>query len=455
MNLKPWSTLAIDTCEILAARGNTNLEAVLELAGDLKKELRKLGNRVNGVEESANELTASVLEDVEQVLRTIDDLVPFLQLALQSCGAQLTGALPSSISPSRLLQASTAVALASSRFQAHKTFGPIQPPDPVQVGPSFPARVYSLFQSSARAKGAADWTWKEDYAKASVTVQRVPADLQNLTEDERASAEAAPLRSRISYELLVTEDLNDGRYHDELEGVSVTPGEMVPGRKIRIPVADLHRLYYSRSGELLNIDTKSLKADPSPVLVVKIVKGARVVSAQGNEDGTPLRLQDSGSRVEYLAFELYREEDTAESEEEEEDIEGEEEEAEDTRSDQDKRVKDCYYPASNPPPAIGLLSVLEYILRLTALEVSEQRPHLDVPDEKLNLYLSNEADAMKSRERDYGRTETALVPSNSLRKSIVGSSVGVESPLARRPGQTRFMDRLLGSKSSESGDKSE
>lgn len=135
---------AIDTCEIVAARGNTSLEAVLPLAAGLSEELSKLGDIAETGKSAAGQqqVTASVLEHVERVIATIDDLVPFLQLALQSCGARVSSSLPTSISPGRLLQASSAVSLAASRFAAHSQFGPVQPPGPVQVCVNDPVRTY-------------------------------------------------------------------------------------------------------------------------------------------------------------------------------------------------------------------------------------------------------------------------------------------------------------------------
>ncbi|TPX55651.1 hypothetical protein PhCBS80983_g05131 [Powellomyces hirtus] len=442
-------TPAIDTCEILATRGNTTLEAALELSGELRKSLKKIGDRVNAADGSVTDgrdivgqqaLTAEVLEDIEAVLTVINDLVPFLQLALQNSGASLGGNMPSSVSPSRLLQASTAVALAGGRFAAHKQFGPTQPPDPVQVGPSFPVRVYSQFQSSSRAKGLSDLTWKEDHAKASVIVQRINA----------GSGDA----SRRAYDLVILEDLNDGRFHDEDNKdtpIQTNEDGVRPGRTTRISVTDIQKLYYTRSGELLNIDAKA------PVMVVKIDKEAHAPSSlvpAGNV--TPLRAKEK-STAEWLAFELCQEEDGLTGSDESDISDDESSGASASPTKKLVQRPSSGTAAINPKIPIGLLSLLEYILRLCTLEVSEQRSHLETPDEKLMLYMTNELRSRTQRgdnrpgSTDLAASTTSGGPSNSARRT---SSV-TDSPLARKAGtgSTRFIDRLMRSGSGELGEK--
>ncbi|KAI9099513.1 RanGTP-binding protein-domain-containing protein [Phlyctochytrium arcticum] len=447
-------TPAIDMCEIVAARGNTGLEAVLTLSSELKRDLNKLGSSIHGddSEENNAQMTTTVLREVEDLIKAIDDLVPYIQLAIASCGVSVQNTIPDSVSPSRLLQASTAVALASGRYQAHKNFGATQPPEPVQVGPRFPVRVYSLFQSSARAKGVSDWTWKEDYAKASVTVQRVPTEISNLNDDDATSAAAAPLRSRIAYELWMVEDLNDGRYHEETEGKTLQPDEMVPGKKVRIPATDIQRLYYTRSGNLLNIDAKA------PVMVLKVVRGGRPTPSSQSQGATPARNQDN-SRIEYLAFELYQPDteneeagDSGEDEQEDSDssIEGDGSDTDGagkalTKAPSPRRQRQQRSYISGAIP-IGLLSVLEYILRLSALEVSEQRSHLDVPDEKLNMYLSSDVgggNQARNSLANLAMSGQPLSSASSKKLPSTSGSSGLDSPLNRKPGGTRFLDRLL------------
>ncbi|KAI8818781.1 RanGTP-binding protein-domain-containing protein [Fimicolochytrium jonesii] len=441
-------TPAIDTCEILAAKGNTSLEGILHLSGELKKRLRKLGERVqidtadstNGEQGGADqqkEFAAEVLKDVEEVLKTIDNLVPFLQLALQNSGASLGGGLGGSTSPGRLLQASTAVALASGRFVAHSQFGPTQPPDPVQVGSPFPVRVYSLFQSSARAKGLSDFTWREDFAKATVTVQRISATASRTK------------TSWIAYNLVITEDLNDGRYHEGVDVSKCKMTDVIPGRVNRISVTDLKKLYYSRSGLLLNIDAKS------PVLVVKLDSDAVPVVGAGDASGgsnTPVRAKERAG-AEYLALELFHD-DSHHKPDSDSDLSDSDEDAEEhtdtgspTKPSNPKSANDATTTTTTtPPPERVHLSVLEYILRLATLEVSEQRSHLEVSDEKLNLYLANEV-RRSSRGGDDGAVGGNGTGGMSSQQPPRRHS-GQDSPLARKAGGGRtllgdtFVERL-------------
>ncbi|CAJ0766545.1 21752_t:CDS:2, partial [Entrophospora sp. SA101] len=67
------------------------------------------------------------------------------------------------------------------------------------------------------------------------------------------------------YELVLIEDLNDGRYHDEfdiedpkkqkeIKSKLEQPNVSIPGKIKRIPVTSISRLFYNSSGSLLNIE---------------------------------------------------------------------------------------------------------------------------------------------------------------------------------------------------------
>ncbi|KAJ3018071.1 hypothetical protein HKX48_003181 [Thoreauomyces humboldtii] len=457
-------TPAIDTCEILAARGSTTLEAVLLLANDLRVSLAQMGQRAASATVSDSTalavssgptpagdqlspqtaLTAKLIADVKSVLAQITDLVPFLTLSLQNSGAHLSARLPDSISPSRLLQASTALALASSRYDSHRHFGPTQPPNPVQVGRAFPVRVYSLFRSSARAKGRSDATWKEDHPKASVTVERVTGSSKN-----------------IAYELVIAEDLDDGRVHDDDE-----QGTKAVAKIRRVDLTALRKVYYSRSGELLNIDGAK-----APVMVVKLDDGGgpsgashstTTVAILGTPDRRPHSASSSGE-AEYLAFELIQEEDEGPSDDEDDsESDSDEESRAASPIPSSKRGKSTQVVPLQPPRTptttpVALLSTLEYVLRLATLEVSEQRSHLETPDEKLALYLSEELTGGKRRKSDTMDSDARGVESHRDRMML-----GVEnSPLARKAGGAlgrtsgsgtpSFVDRLRDSAAREAG----
>ncbi|KAJ3164368.1 hypothetical protein HDU88_005466 [Geranomyces variabilis] len=435
-------TPSIDTCEILAARGNTSLEPVLELAEDLRRSLRVVSDRVTDADPACldggadvagrNALTVEVLEDVTRVLAAIDNLVPFLNLALQNSGTSIgdggAAAVVGGVSPSRLLQASTAVALADGRFYSHTQFGPNRPPQPVKVGQDFPVRVYSLFQSSARAKGLSDVTWKEDHAKANVCVQRCHG------------SESV----KIAYDLVITPDRDDGRFHDEKEEgiVSAT----------RISISDLRKVFYSRSGSLLNHSD----ARGAPVLVLKVEKDSAPLPSSGSE--TPRA--KSAAATEWLAFELWLDDDEGRyddstSDESDSDVEGTGSSPTSARpvtptEPPSQALSTHRQPApAQHKPSLGMLSTLELILRLTAMEISEQRSHLETTDEKLMLYLTNELRGSNRSGQSSGIASQAQLgpPSGTVSSGVRRRSGGggvVDSPLARKAGfsDSPLFDRL-------------
>lgn len=79
------------------------------------------------------------IEEIKGFIRSVDEIVPYLQLSL-SITAQSTQ-LTSKVSPSRLLQA-------SNSFRSSEKL----------VGPQFLVKLYTLFGGSARSKNVADWT---------------------------------------------------------------------------------------------------------------------------------------------------------------------------------------------------------------------------------------------------------------------------------------------------------
>ena len=59
-----------------------------------------------------------VLADMGHLLNRIEDAVPFISLAIAASGVNLSSTLPASISPSRLLQASTLLSAGDAAFRA-------------------------------------------------------------------------------------------------------------------------------------------------------------------------------------------------------------------------------------------------------------------------------------------------------------------------------------------------
>jgi len=117
---------------------------------------------------------------------------------------------------------------------------------PTQVGPTFIVKFYSIFTAHSRVASVKDIQWKEEYAKCRVSVVRVPSRAHHKDGEtsRRASTDVGfNFMEGYEYELRLTEDLDDGRYHEELEGWSrrktqaiVAEKGYIEGRVRHIPV---------------------------------------------------------------------------------------------------------------------------------------------------------------------------------------------------------------------------
>ncbi|KAJ2449731.1 Ran-specific GTPase-activating protein 30, partial [Coemansia sp. RSA 2336] len=288
-------TPAIDLIDIISARGHSTMSSVLHLTMSLRQDILAFSAKLVKLDQMLNELgplkqppqknepslvslfrrtqtpeaqsngigvlNDSIVADLRMLLRKIDDAVPLLNLALATSGAHLGSALPTDISPSRLMQASALISRAGLWFDVCQ-------PDPdcaseVMVGQPYSLRLYSLFLGSVRPKSKQDFTWKEEFAKCQVALWRVSS---------RSSADV--LTDDICYELRILEDQNDGRYHEE--NVDSQPAwiakmksklavDVRPGRSIKIQLKDIAGLHYTSAGSLLNIEESR-----SPVLVLSV-----------------------------------------------------------------------------------------------------------------------------------------------------------------------------------------
>ncbi|KAK7205573.1 RanGTP-binding protein-domain-containing protein, partial [Myxozyma melibiosi] len=420
-------TPSIDLIQLLNARGYTLLQSTVSLTRELRDEINEFDEKM----EHANQRMAlaksaaekqKTYKEVEQymlnLLQRIDESVQLLQLAITTSGANVTATLPDMVSPARLLQAAMFLLVADSAY----TRAPTQRH---QVGPTFSLKLYTIFYGTARNPHTTtngDITWKEEHAKCFVEIFRYMAD--NL---------------KYRYELVITENLDDGRYHEELENPGAgspvpekdSQGGGIRGKSRTIPLSIVTRLFFSASGRLLDIEEAV-----SPVLVVKLNKAFLHRSpyymfegeeesesegemsegdGEGGDEDMDARRVDLPSNTEWLAFELYTEED---EEEEEEEVEGDEWEDEDEveeggisggKSREGKRTSllgdnslaAAFSRLSLSKEGMGTtgapfeasansLSLLEYIIRLAALQTNDQSSVFSISDERISLYLRDD-----------------------------------------------------------------
>ncbi|CUM66344.1 uncharacterized protein PRCAT00004007001 [Priceomyces carsonii] len=332
-------SVSIELIRLAAARGNTSLEYTLTLINDLNNEFEMFDDTVeaitNGLNNS-NEMDSvkKVEKYMEDLLSQINESIPILNLSLVTCGVSLNGNLPGSISPGRLLQASNYLVKSNENFNGS---------DPIRVGPSFDMVFYTVFYNPSRLKYINEEdneyvdeltciSWKEQFARSVVTILREPN--KNDPVDYR-------------YLLQIEEDFNDSRYHDEDSTPQV--------RKIDIDT--ISRLFFSASGKLLRLENRS-----SSVLTVKLI--------------------DNDNKEEWIALgeiKVGEFDDQLDTEEEDDD--------DDDDDDENQHGGSKERSSSNKANS---LSLLEYLIRLTKVQLSEQKSVLEVTDEKLSIYLKDE-----------------------------------------------------------------
>lgn len=469
---------AIDLVEIISARGNTSLESALTLTKAIRHDIEFLGVRLSNLSDEGggrkrpkgqDEIKA-VVQDIKELLEKIEDAVPFISLAVTTSGVELSSNLPHNVSPSRLLQASTLLTAGDTAYA-------IRPFNSAQIGTTFTLSLYMLFAGHSHRLehiSARDLTWKEVIYKCRVKLQRIP--VVHDESDDGYSPKHMNARAKIDeyyYELCLIEDLDDGRVH-ELEELGQQLGSFEDvsnaGLRTRIPVHEISKLFYTNSGTLLGIEDSN-----SPVLLIKRQIGAphprklmdkiqayhnECEDSEGEEndggyaldtgEGGPTRAEDGpilpeeyelprNLDPEWLAFEIFTEsndeagaEENSSSEyDSEEDVS---EQNASTPPTQHPCVRSVVATSSQGGSDIGLgytapsrpynsqnvrsnLSVLECLLRLTALQNYQQTSHLTVHDELLNLFLSDHtlSGSRENRqlERDNARGRIGFDPFSS------------------------------------------
>ncbi|KAJ6188424.1 hypothetical protein N7519_003332 [Penicillium mononematosum] len=406
---------AIDMIELIAARGNTSLESAVALTKSLRWDIQALGQRL-GKAAASEELRRKgasspkdqansekeiklIIKDIKKLLARIEDAVPLMNLAITTSGAKLSTNLPATVSPSRLLQASTFLTAGDTQYS-------MSPSQAVQVGPTFTLSMYMLFASHLRPhdeESVREATWKEVMHKARLKLRRVPiASLQSPGQRPRTKLPGPAGADEYAYQVLIIEDLDDGRVHtiDEndpqpqnYEGVSTA------GIREILPIHQISKIFYADTGRILNISTEG--ETNNPVLLLKRDLNAlpprRMMEREEVEEDFP----------------------QAESEEEPEDEEQAQLDAQlngeynrETSSfdhlHEDSIPEEWRTFVSLPSPLNQSflsaaaattvsnphfenirtsLSLLETLLRLTSLQQFQQQSHLSISDELLNFFL--------------------------------------------------------------------
>ncbi|KAK4635783.1 Ran-specific GTPase-activating protein 30 [Fulvia fulva] len=283
---------SIDMIELIAARGNTSLESAVSLTKDIRYEIQKLGKRLQDAandeellrhrsnkaksrEDTSQELKGCI-DHIKLLLARIEDAVPLINLAITTSGVNLSTKLSGTISPSRLLQASTFLTSADSQYSTNVTMRQ-------QVGSTYVLTLYMLFAGHATRPvtehGVRETTWKEVIHKARVKLWRIPLEQlytlpgEHTQADGHDAANTIPgdaKASEFAYQLSIVEDLDDDRHHNpEDEGHSPGPVDDVLEAGIRdvIPIHEISKIFYADTGKILNIGGDGDAY--SPVLLLK------------------------------------------------------------------------------------------------------------------------------------------------------------------------------------------
>ncbi|KAH6679405.1 RanGTP-binding protein-domain-containing protein [Halenospora varia] len=277
---------AIDMIDLISARGNTTLESAATLTKELRWDIQSLGARLEkaaAAEETSRKQSTKakskaahaieirgIIKDIRKLLAKIEDNVSLLNLAITTSGASLSTSLPATVSPSRLLQASTFLTAGDTQYS-------MNPGIPVQVGPTFKMSLYMLFAGHAHrahdTRSMREMTWKEVIYKAQLKLLRTPL---HSTPDMKSSSGTEPLMSgdgkanEYAYHIEIIEDLDDDRVHSfEDEDVQPGPYGGVPLAGIRenLPIHQICKIFYADTGKILNIGNAG-EAN-SPVLLLK------------------------------------------------------------------------------------------------------------------------------------------------------------------------------------------
>ncbi|KAJ5634406.1 hypothetical protein N7528_002248 [Penicillium herquei] len=274
---------SIDMIELIAARGNTSLESAVALTKSLRWDIQALGQRLARAASSGESMrkssrsskdrsgidveVKSIIKDIKNLLLRIEDAVPLMNLAITTSGAKLSTNLPSTVSPSRLLQASTFLTAGDTQYSMSNA-------QAVQIGPTFTLSMYMLFSGHLRLhdeESVREATWKEVMHKARLKLRRVPMSLYYSEDNTKSFQLPGPARAdEFAYQVMIIEDLDDGRVHsfDEDEPKPhCYEGVTTAGIREILPIHQISKIFYADTGRILNINTEG--ETNNPVILLK------------------------------------------------------------------------------------------------------------------------------------------------------------------------------------------
>ena len=315
---------------ISSARGNTSLESAVSLTKSLRWEIQALGQRLASAASKEEQVRRKgskaqdkaqheqelkqIAQAIRKLLVRIEDAVPLINLAITASGASLSSNLPSTVSPSRLLQASTFLTAGDSQYGLSSS-------SYVQIGPTFTLSMYMLFSGHLRPQKEEDMresTWKEVIHKADVKLMRVSInalyDLPGIKEasdyHRRSDGDGRSLNSsaiegseyfpaqmdgevrtdEYAYQLVIVEDLDDDRVHSFEDGEpQPSPYGDINSAGIReiVPIHELSKIFYADTGKILNIGSDG--GANNPVLLLKrdpnAIPPRKMMDRYADEDG--------------------------------------------------------------------------------------------------------------------------------------------------------------------------
>lgn len=240
---------------------------------------RRQGNR-NKQRASHDAEVRSVIRDIKRLLTRIEDAVPLINLAITTSGASLSTTLPATVSPSRMLQASTFLTAGDNEYRRN-------PGWPSQVGPTFTLSLYMLFAGHARPhdeRELREMTWKETIHKAQVKLMRVPLEavqdgvhhergesvMESIEGDALVHFSAENKADEYAYQLVIVEDLDDDRVHTFEDGEprpQKYEGVKLAGLRELLPIHQISKIFYADTGKILNIGSDG--ESNNPILLLK------------------------------------------------------------------------------------------------------------------------------------------------------------------------------------------